>query len=363
MINIKKIHLHDIFMYQLIILLVVAQLQISSYILLGVIALTVTLFFISEFKLRLTTNSLPIIIVFCCLIIDMYFRHSSMIITLLIILLSVSLSTNELIKIYGISQVITFVYTAGLAFLGIRQLYDGQGYFFEFGFRQKNLAGYYIFVISFLIFHFLKNKGVLKNLTALLILFFVEYFLIKDRTASYLIVLYFIIFEYRLIPKNKISMTLISSLPVVLTFFSLFLAENISRYAWISRFDYILTSRIQLWAYYISSYKILWLPQNITASFHSMYGSIPFDNAYLYYLLNEGLFQYCLIIALVVYALYLACKNEDIFIFSMLFTLVLYNFTEMIGFDAKSSILLPLSFLLLIQRNNKILSNERKVFD
>ena len=363
MLNNKKIHLHDIFLYQLIILLIVAQLQLPNYILFVVIVSTFILFFVSEFNFKLTKNSLPMIVVICCLLIDVYFRHSSMIVTLLIITLSISLSTNELVKVYGSSQIITLVYTVSLAFLGIKQLYNGQDGVFEFGFRQKNLAGYYVFVISFLIFKFLKDKGILKNIFALLILFSVEYFLIKDRTASYLIVLYFVIFEYRLIPKNKRSMTIISLLPAVLTFFSLFLAENISKYAWISRFDYILTSRIQLWAYYINSYKILWLPQNITTSFHSMYGSIPFDNAYLYYLLNEGIFQYSFIIILVVCALYLACKNRDIFIFGMLITLVLYNFTEMIGFDAKSSILLPLSFLLLVQRNNNILSNKRKVIN
>lgn len=359
MLNNKKIHLHDIFLCQLIILLIVAQLQASSYILFGVIIITFILFFVSEFKVKFKKNGLLIAIVIFCLVIDVYFMHNSMNVTLLIIILSVSLSTNELIKVYGFSQIITLVYTASLAFLGLRQLYNVQDGVLELGFRQKNLAGYYIFVISFIIFKFLKNKGILKNILALLILFSIEYFLIKDRTASYLIVLFFIVFEYGLIAKNKISMIVISLLPIVLTFFSLFLAENIWNYTWISKFDYILTSRIQLWAYYTNAYSISWLPQNITTSFHSMYGSIPFDNAYLYYLLNEGLLQFSLIIILIVCALYLACKNKDIFIFSMLITLILYNFTEMIGFDAKDSILLPLSFLLLIKRNNEFLSKDK----
>lgn len=351
----NKITLYNIFFMQIFIFLLIAELNLSKYLLTIAILISLIIFIILFSKTGLKNRDINTILIgIFSLAISLYFKSNLMSITILMSLLLIRLNDEDLIKVYGMAQISVFIISTILSLIGIRRLYNFNNHCFEFGFGQKNFAGYYLLAISFFIFKNIKNDSWIKKIIVMFCFVFIEFYLIKDRTASYLLILFLVIYNLKLIPHKKIFINFISILPILLTILTIFLTTHYNQSDYIIHINNVLSGRIYYWNYYWNYFKPHLFPQNTDILMPVGTGYMPLDSAYLVYLLSEGYILYFIIIFLLSISVYKTIKNKNYFMFSTILTLILFGFTESHCFNGQMCFLLPYAFSIFSRGEERV---------
>ncbi|OYS20671.1 hypothetical protein CBF55_01115 [Lactobacillus taiwanensis] len=259
-------------------------------------------------------------------------------------------SGKEIVKIYGISQLIlvTFLLIFGLFQLiplitSIQNgwIYDGNVSTLTFG-LNKNLVGIFFFNIAIFLFISKKfeKKEWLQYILAVIIGLIII-FLVRDRTVGIILFLFLICYTLIKRKKNisKLSRFLIVLLPIFLTIFSLFLSLNYGKKEWINIFNENLSGRVQYWNYFWNRFSVSLLPQSLTDYFN-MYDmgvistvQYPIDGFYSLGILKDGIIVFTLLIALIMFTLLKLLRNfnKNKFIVIVIISLLLFSLTENIA--------------------------------
>lgn len=281
-------------------------------------------------------------LIFFSLIVSLIFKSYSIFLLYLCGIAALNFSSKELVRIYYYAILIGIAISV---ILGISRIID----FSNLGFDSKNTIGFYLFSEYLLYFYLNRNITKVRRCFILVILFFIEFFIIKDRTGGLLSIIYLIIIligENSKIIKNKFMITF----PFVLTILSMFLGENFTLDSgWMSNLNKALSNRILFWNFNLNQYGVKFFPQSIeTISVQLNDGSFTvnyLDNGYLNFLIGIGYFQtiiLLLIISIAIKNIITQHKDNDLVI---IIIFLLYAFTEKIIFSPTCCILFPLCFL------------------
>ena len=291
---------------------------------------------------KIVMTDLITILISMAFIIFVYLYHNNSIIYCGILsILFMIVKSEKIIIIYGIAQMITFLYFSIQAFIGIRPLFGFQS--IVFGFQQKNVAGYFLLSIMIAIFKILDRYKLRYSLLVLLLSLYVESFLINDRTAALLILIFFIIYKQNLIPKSRISKILAVSLPVLLTIISLYLLNNYGKVDFLYKIDEILSKRVQIWQLFWSYFSPKLFPQDVSLLVSRDLTNLPFDGVYASGLLQYGYIFYLLIILLLSNSIYFSIKENNKYLYTTIIIYILLGFTESVAFNSIICYLLPFS--------------------
>lgn len=285
---------------------------------------------------------------FCCiffsLILSLMFKSYSITLLYLCGISAVNFSPKELIKIYFYSTLVGICISAVLGLFGIVS-------FSNVGFTNKNLMGFYLF--SECLLYLCLNPKVKKSIKyfLLIMLFFVEFFILKDRTAGILSIVYLIIILNN--EKNRtVKGKAIIILPFVLAITSIFLGKIYSlNNNWINNLNKILSNRLLFWNFNLNQYGIKFFPQKVvTTTVLLNDGSFTtnfLDNGYLNFLIGIGFFQtiiLLLIICIAIKNIIIQDKYNELLIIVIF---LLFAFTEKIIFSPTCCILFPLCFSII----------------
>ena len=193
------------------------------------------------------------------------------------------------------------------------------------------------------IFKILDRYKLRYSLLVLLLSLYVESFLINDRTAALLILIFFIIYKQNLIPKSRISKILAVSLPVLLTIISLYLLNNYGKVDFLYKIDEILSKRVQIWQLFWSYFSPKLFPQDVSLLVSRDLTNLPFDGVYASGLLQYGYIFYLLIILLLSNSIYFSIKENNKYLYTTIIIYILLGFTESVAFNSIICYLLPFS--------------------
>ena len=154
-------------------------------------------------------------LIFFSLVLSLIFKSYSIVLLYLCGISAFNFSSRELVKIYFCSTFIGVVVSAMFGILGIIN-------FSNLGFTSKNAIGFFIFSECLLYLYLNSDFKKIIKVFILLILFFIEFFVVKDRTAGILSIIYLVIVLNKRMLKNKLTVTL----PFVLAIVSMFLGEK-----------------------------------------------------------------------------------------------------------------------------------------
>lgn len=180
----------------------------------------------------------------------------------------------------------------------------------------------------------------------LLILFFIEFFVVKDRTAGILSIIYLVIVLNKRMLKNKLTVTLSFVLAIV----SMFLGEKFTLDSgWMNSLNKALSNRLLFWNFNLNQYGIKFFPQNIETinvllndgSFTTNY----LDNGYLNFLIGIGYFQTIILLLILCVAIERVIIQNKYNELVIIVIFLIYAFTEKIVFSPICCILFPLCFL------------------
>lgn len=276
------------------------------------------------------------------LILGLIFRSYSIVLLYLCGISTFNFSSRELVKIYFNSTLVGIGISIVLGVLG---LIDSS----SLGFGNKNTVGFYLFSECLLYFYLNQNFKKSTKIFTLIILFFIEFFAIKDRTAGILSIIYLLII---LIKRNNNALKgkIIVTLPFILAIISTFLGKNFTLNSnWMSFLNKMLSNRLLFWNFNLNQYAIEFFPQRIE-TFSVLLNDGRFttnylDNGYLNFLIGIGYFQtiiLLLIICIAIKRIILQGKYSELMIIVIF---LLYAFTEKAIFSPICCILFPLCFL------------------
>lgn len=268
------------------------------------------------------------------------------------------LSEEQVVISYGISQIITIAIMTFLALFNGLSLWNNN--VLALGYENPNTLGFSFFIIILALF-LVKPRQFRSKYKLLLIIvsFFLEYYLIKDRTAAFLILVFvFLVFLKPIVEKNKWIQQCIVLLPIVLFSINFFLTVNLYKYEWIQKVDQYLSSRISLWNEYFTMYHLQLWPQN--TNFYeinhtvgeSLFVKNPFDGFLTLGILQYGVVLYLSMLLMLVLALYQSIKRKHYSFFVILVVLTLYSSSETIPALYYISYMLPTSFSIFLRKNN-----------
>lgn len=342
----KSTFIFQLYIFQLCILLftlgtIYSSEGPTSYAIIGIeLVFTGSLFILNLNKIVMT-DLITILISMAFIIFGYLYHNNSIIYCGILSILFMIVKSEKIIIIYGIAQMITFLYFSIQAFIGIRPLFGFQS--IVFGFQQKNVAGYFLLSIMIAIFKILDRYKLRYSLLVLLLSLYVESFLINDRTAALLILIFFIIYKQNLIPKSRISKILAVSLPVLLTIISLYLLNNYGKVDFLYKIDEILSKRVQIWQLFWSYFSPKLSPQDVSLLVSRNLTNLPFDGVYASGLLQYGYIFYLLIILLLSNSIYFSIKENNKYLYTTIIIYILLGFTESVAFNSIICYLLPFS--------------------
>ena len=278
-------------------------------------------------------------LIFFSLVLSLIFKSYSIVLLYLCGISAFNFSSRELVKVYFYSTFIGVVVSAMFGILGIIN-------FSNLGFTSKNAIGFFIFSESLLYLYLNSDFRKVIKVFILLILFFIEFFIVKDRTAGILSIIYLVIVLNKRMLKNKLTVML----PFILAIVSMFLGEKFTLDSgWMSSLNRVLSNRLLFWNFNLNLYGIKFFPQKIeTTSVLLSNGSFTtnyLDNGYLNFLIGIGYFQtifLLLILCVAIKNIIIQNKYNELVIIVIL---LLYAFTEKVVFSPICCILFPLCFL------------------
>lgn len=294
-------------------------------------------------------------LIFISLILSLIFKSYSISLLYLLGISAFNFSPKELVKIYFYSTLVGFCVSFLLGVFGVIS-------FSNLGFNNKNMLGFYL--LSEVIFYFYLKPGSKKIIQFLtfLIVFFLEFFVIKDRTAGILSIVYLILV---LLKRNdkKLKGKAIIALPFILTIISIFLGENFSLNSnWINIVNKALSNRLLFWNFNLNQYGIKFFPQRIE-SFNVLLNDGSFtvnylDNGYLNFLIGIGYLQTIILLVIICIAIRNVIIRDRYNELIIIVVLLLYAFTEKVIFSPICCILFPLCFLEI--KSGYVVSREIK---
>lgn len=229
----------------------------------------------------------------------------------------------------------------GLIVISILLLFEivpvSHGGLITLGFSNPNTVGFILFVniVSAIYLYYSSNEVIVTF--AFLIAEFVQYFILQNKTAAILLLLFFI-FQLK---NKKINLVTFKSkiktiLPIVLLFSSVYMAINYSSSTILQKLNSFLSYRISLWHYYVTNYGFNLLPSNV-----SDLETRPLDGAFMYYLIYYGWLE-VIFIALIICVALRKLRNYKLHL--LLIYLLFYAFMESTPFDSSVCYLLPICF-------------------
>lgn len=306
-----------------------------------IIALEVTIGVIRKTRISLSFFKFLCFISFS-LILSLIFKSYSIFLLYLCGISTFNFSSRELIKIYFYSTLVGIGVSIVLGILGIIN-------FSNLGFDSKNTIGFYLFseCLLYLSLNFEINKY--TEFFVLLILFVTEFFIIKDRTAGMLSVI-FLIFSLNTKRQRKHKGKAIVILPFILAIISVYLGENFTLdNGWMNRINAILSNRLLYWNFNLNQYGIEFFPQKIeTINVMLNAGNSTenyLDNGYLNFLIGIGYFQTIILLLIICIAIKKVIAQNKYNELVIIVILLLYAFTEKVAFSPICCILFPLCFL------------------
>ncbi|EEX28811.1 hypothetical protein AAA410_09490 [Lactobacillus crispatus] len=278
-------------------------------------------------------------LIFFSLVLSLIFKSYSIVLLYLCGISAFNFSSRELVKIYFCSTFIGVVVSAMFGILGIIN-------FSNLGFTSKNAIGFFIFSECLLYFYLNSDFKKIIKVFILLILFFIEFFVVKDRTAGILSIIYLVIVLNKRMLKNKLTVTLSFVLAIV----SMFLGEKFTLDSgWMNSLNKALSNRLLFWNFNLNQYGIKFFPQNIETinvllndgSFTTNY----LDNGYLNFLIGIGYFQTIILLLILCVAIERVIIQNKYNELVIIVIFLIYAFTEKIVFSPICCILFPLCFL------------------
>lgn len=277
-----------------------------------------------RYELRYKGDFFNILFLILLIFLGIYFKDIDLIVLGMLAQSLLFLSGREIIRIYGISQLLLIFFLLIFAIFRMIPLftYIQNGWMYEGNVRSlnfginKNLIGLILLNISIYIFSLkrldYKIKFFLSSIIGLVMLF-----LVKDRTVAlvlFLLIVFNILTNYKdNIPK--LGKILIILLPIILIFFSLYLSFNYGKENWINNFNAALSGRVQYWNYFWNTLSLSWWPQDLIDYF-KMYDlgvistvQYPVDGLYSLGILKEGIVIFSILMFMTIYALYNLTKN------------------------------------------------------
>lgn len=374
----KSTRFSQYFNWYCILLLVVANLRslINQYVdinifynlILLVSILLVAIGTILEYKnATYTTGNLVNISAIIILgIISYIFNNAAITVICIYSLIVFFVNGKDLIKIFGISQIIIVICLIIFALFGkvpiFQNIYNSYLYT-ENGTHvltlgtNKNLLGLIFFNIYIYIFEILKNINV-RNIYLLFttgLFFIVEYGYIKDRTIAFLLIIFLIIYFIWESKRKlkKIEKFIIIFLPIVLTLISIYLSINYGKYTWMININHILSGRLIIWNDLWNQYSVSWLPININLTYldystgMSIYKSLPLDGFFALGILQYGIIIFGILIIWITIVLKKLCqsflKNKYILLVMLIFVLLSFSESSIVN---SSTICLFLLYVL-----------------
>lgn len=288
------------------------------------LALCLIYILLMRYELRCKADFFNILFLIFLIFFGIYFRDMDLIVLGIMALSLFFLSGREIIKVYGISQLLLIFFLLVFALFRMIPLftyiqngwmYEGNVHVLNFG-LNKNLIGLIFLNISIYILSLKKVDNRIKYFLSLII-GLVMLFLVKDRTVA--LVLFSLIFFYILTTHNdnisKLCRILIILLPIVLIVFSLYLSFNYGKENWVNNFNAALSGRVQYWNYFWNTLSLSWWPQSLVDYFN-MYDlgvistvQYPVDGFYSLGVLKEGILIFTIFIFVTIYTLYNLTKN------------------------------------------------------
>lgn len=281
-------------------------------------------------------------LIFISLILSIIFKSYSISLLYLLGISAFNFSSRELVKIYFYSTIVGVCVSALLGMSGIIS-------FLNFGFNNKNMLGFYLLSGVIFYFYLKPNAKKITQSFIFLIVFFLEFFLIKDRTAGIISIIYLILV---LLKRNdkKLKGKAIIALPFILTIVSVFLGENFSLNSnWMNIVNKALSNRLLFWNFNLNQYGIKFFPQRIE-SFNVLLNDGSFtvnylDNGYLNFLIGIGYIQTIILLVIICIAIRNVIIRDKYNELIIIVVLLLYAFTEKVIFSPICCILFPLCFL------------------
>lgn len=343
--------LGKIYYLQLIIMLVIAAFTNYSYF--GVqkyiyyISITLSfVLFILYFLLQNVTISEIVMLsyLFCLLLIGLYYDNFMCICISIFSSSFIFFDSIDIFKIYGSAHLIVVILSLVLCLIGELPFFSSNG--FVMGFAHKNTVGY--FLCSAIIYIlFLLNRKKILSFFIFLVFSVILFEIVQDRTATFILILFYFLNITKIVDKNKIIQKIIIILPILFIGISNFLIKNYFNHWWINNnLNNILSGRLYYWQYYWSMFNPKIIPQRLI-----LINTPPFDGIFSSGPLTLGILVFSSLILIIIYGTYLLLKLHNSIILNYVVMLLCFGFTENIVFDSSVCCLLPILILVITKKN------------
>lgn len=212
--------------------------------------------------------------------------------------------------------------------------------FLSLGFSNPNTLGFYlaIIAITFLVLHW--NRRKIYYILFYLIILFINNFILDDKSASISMLIF--LFMYVFTTSKKLTSIIVSfscALPSFLVFLVFLLGKLYPKYIYSYKLNEIFSHRLELWNYFLLTYPVKSLPQNINfAEINKVEWQIwgnssksymgVLDGAYINLLIQKGMLITLMTIVLLTIFLYILGKNNMKAYFYLTLTILLFGFSE-----------------------------------
>lgn len=284
---------------------------------------------------RLSVSNLMLILVF--IVLSILIRKYEIYELFLFCIAFLLINPYSILNIYKESIGITLFVSIILSIIN-NNIYNQQGDAFTFGFANQNTIA---FLLSFIAILFLikqnNNKIYFKaniiNILFFSIAFLINHFLFQDRTIEIAMILVVMLVFSKKVYKYKLVKAFILTLPIILTYFTQYLAYEFSNnISWLNNFNDLLSDRIRIWNYYFTLMPLKVLSQNKIFVYSWGVNYTPhqgaFDGSYAYLLYIYGYLFTIIYIILLCLCNYKLLKYKQYRLLTIMIVLEIIGFSE-----------------------------------
>lgn len=268
------------------------------------------------------------------------------------LLLSI-LDVNEVVFVVSLASFMTIVTFTILSFSGILPLFSADGIII-LGTLHKNGLGFMLTLVAAAALYYLRNNKMQKNcgLVIALIVSYVNWYFIEDRTAAIALVVDIII-SYVIFNGRQIKSKIFMWLPVGLSIISWLCIYAYPNYNWAVSVDKVLSRRLILWKYVWTYFSPSLWQQNIAYGNRGIgdiyVGGSPMDGFFAVGALAYGYVVFISIMVLLVYLLSCLLKSSkynDLLPYAI--CIIITSFTELNTCITTNVWLIPVAINFLI---------------